>query len=393
MISVGVITTSRADYSLLRPLIAALNDVADFKVSLLVSGGHLCPRNSNSLHEIELDGCPIAAHIPLHATGNTAISISQQMAHAIHGFATHFAQSKPDLLIALGDRHEMFAAVTASVPFNIPVAHINGGELTYGAHDDNYRHALTKLSHIHFASTQEYAHRIAQMGEEKSRIFNVGVLSLDAIRATQRLNKEQLFERFNLTWETPPILVTLHAETKSNTPAGKFARTMFDALENRPETIIITHPNADVGGEDILAEAQAFQVRRNDVFIVPSFGAIAFYSMLDHAALMIGNSSSGIVEAQFFDLPVVNIGARQDGRLRSSNIFDVPMEEAALKHAIDKALSSELWQLQEKKQSPYGVGRAAEKIVSTLQGLNFNDHALLQKTFKDIGINSSANSG
>lgn len=383
MIDIAVITTSRADYGILRPLIKALVEDPDINAGLLVSGGHLDERQGSTVREIEQDGFPIRARIPLGAAKDTAHSVTQQMARCIDGFAAQFTVSRPDLLIALGDRYEMFAAVSASVPFNIPVAHIHGGELTYGAQDDNFRHALTKLSHLHFASTAEYATRIKRMGEPPERVFNVGALSIDGIKSAPRLSKAELFARFDIRWNSAPLLVTLHAETKAALPVDNFAQAFFDALKDVDRTIIITHPNVDAGGATILKAAQAFQAQRSNVFIVPNFGAQAYYSLLTHAAAMVGNSSSGITEAAAFDLPVVNVGNRQKGRVRSANIIDVAMETDQVASATARALSSEFRAQLQGMDHAYGDGTAAHQILSIIKSVGALQDLII-KEFHDF---------
>jgi len=382
VISVAVITTSRADYSILRPLIRALADDPSFDAGLLVSGGHLDAASGGTIAEVEKDGFPILVKVPLGTRKDTAVSTSHQMANCIKGFADYFDQNQPDLLVALGDRYEMFAAVVASIPFNIPVAHIHGGELTYGAHDDNYRHALTKLSHLHFASTESYAQRITQMGEPAGRVYNVGALSLDSIKSTTTLSKSDLFDRFNISWEEPPLVVTLHPETRSTLPANIFAKTFFSSLSKVDRTVIITHPNADDGNAAIIKEAEAFKANYPKAFIVPNFGFQAYYSLLSYAAVMIGNSSSGIAEAQFFDLPVVNVGDRQKGRFRCANIIDVPLVEKEITKAIERSMSPAFRDQFQRLRNPYGDGTAARKITRILKSIK-DPKSLVIKQFLD----------
>lgn len=384
MISVAVITTSRADYSIYRPLLKALDDAPGFDVGLLVSGSHLDQNQGLSVTEIEKDGYPIWARIAAEITDDSPFSISLSMGKTLKEFASFFIKNRPDLIFALGDRYEMFAAVSASVPFNIPVAHLHGGELTYGAQDDSFRHAITKLSHLHFACTKDYARRIAQMGEPAERIFNVGALSLDAIKTTPRLNKEYLCTKFDIKFDAPPLLVTLHSETRAQTSREVFATTFFDALGNFNMPVIITHPNNDAGGQIILGAARSFKNRAKNVHIVPNFGAAGYYSILGLCSAMVGNSSSGMLEASLFDLPVVNVGARQDGRLRSTNIIDTPMEKNALVAAIKKALSSDFKNKIVNTSCPFGDGSAATKIVEALMAFNFQDGSLLFKQFADL---------
>jgi len=382
MICVQVITTTRADYGILRPLLLALEQDAYFSLKLLVSGSHLEDRHGNTVSEIEADGFEISAQIPLGDDGDDAAAVASRMARCIQGFADSYTSDRPDLLVALGDRYEIFAAVAASVPFNIPVAHLHGGELTYGAQDDSFRHAITKMAHLHFSAAETYANRIRQMGEPGDCVFNVGALALDGIKATKRLTKEQLCERFSINWEQAPLLVTLHPETRAEMAPTVFAETVFSALDNVDRTIIITHPNADSGGEAILHAAQTFRDNHPNTYLVPSFGAQGYYSMLDHAAAMIGNSSSGISEALFFDLPVINIGDRQKGRVRSQNIIDVSVTKVEITAGIQKALSVDFKGQIHDAPNPYGDGSASKTITGIFRRID-DLPGLIVKQFQD----------
>ncbi len=383
MIKCGVITTSRADYGILRPLLRALENAPDFTLELYVSGSHLEAEHGKTETEILKDGFAISARVPLGAGDADAQDIAKRMARCCEGFAHIYAQNQPDIIVALGDRYEMFAAVSASVPFNIPVAHLHGGELTEGAQDEVFRHAITKMAHLHFAATDIYTKRIIQMGEDPARCFNVGALAVDGILATKPLSKQALCDKFQLDWDSPPILVTVHAETRAALSSRCLAKAIFDAVAPLEQTIIITYPNADSGSHDIMEEINAFKAGRARTYLVPSFGAQAYYSILRHVAVVVGNSSSGILETPALGVPTINVGDRQKGRLRADCIIDTPVDRAAIQDALSKALSDDFKAVAKACHNPFGDGTAAQKILAAMRGVE-DMKALATKAFHDM---------
>ena len=277
----------------------------------------------------------------------------------------------------------MHAAVLAALPFAIPVAHIHGGELSYGAIDDLLRHSMTKLSHLHFVATAEYAARVRQMGEEPWRVLVSGAPALDNLAAIPMLSREQLEERVGLRFDAPPLLVTFHPVSLEFERAAEQAEELLAALDGLDAPIVATKPNADAGGRAVLEKLTAWVKDRPRRVLIDNLGARAYFSLMQVAAAMVGNSSSGLIEAPSFRLPVVNIGTRQDGRSRAANVIDCACERDAVRAAVRRALSSGFRDSLAGLINPFGTGRAAEIIVERLRTVELNDR-LLRKAFHDL---------
>jgi UDP-hydrolysing UDP-N-acetyl-D-glucosamine 2-epimerase len=380
---IGVVTTSRADYSLYRPLLSEIQGDPSLQLMLFVGGMHLAPQFGNTVGEIERDGFPIAERVNLLLASDSQEAVTISIGLGVIGFAQAFARSRPDILVVLGDRFEMFAAVVAAVPQGIPVAHLNGGEVTEGALDEAYRHSITKLSHLHFPSIPEYARRIEQLGEEPWRITVAGALSLDSIRQVESLSKRDLEERFTLDLSEPPLLVTFHPATQEPLGTGAQIGELLNALTEVRHPIIFTLPNADAGGRAINDAVREFASCHSRVRVVPSFGAAAYYSILRMAAALVGNSSSGIVEAISFELPVVDIGTRQKGRPAPRNVIHADCRRDDIARQIDRALQPEFRRLLAGVSNPFGDGHSAERILNVLRRLDDRTQ-LLVKRFVDV---------
>lgn len=379
---IGIVTTARSEFGIYRPLLRRLaREKLDF--GLLVGGMHLSRQHGHTVDEIVAEGWPILARVPMPTEAQTPQALARSMGQGTIAMGDALAEVRPDLVVVLGDRFEMHAAALATVPFGIPLAHIHGGELTYGAMDDSFRHSLTKLSHLHFPSAPDYGHRIVQMGEEPWRVHVAGAPSLDSFLEEEPLPVEAVESRFGIRLSTAPVLVTLHSETRGATPPGELAALLVAALAPVPGPLLITAPNADPGGLEIAAALRAFAATRADVFYVDSLGARAYRTVLSAARFMIGNSSSGLIEAASFALPVVNIGHRQDGRLRSRNVIDVPAEAGALAQAIARADSTVFRASLANMTSPYGDGHAAQRIAAVLRDTPL-DERLRSKLFHDL---------
>lgn len=383
IMQIGVVTTSRADYGILSPLLRQILEDKELELKLFVSGSHLSKTQGYTVDEIYQDEIPINAKIPIVELSDDPEAIAKIMAEVINGFAVEFKKTNLDILIVMGDRYEMFAAAAASIPFNIPLAHLHGGELTFGSHDDIYRHAISKMAHIHFTSTLDYRNRLIQMGENPQNIINCGALSLDNVKEFELLSTEQIQNKFNISWENPPILVSLHPESHSELEPKLFAECVIEALSCFEDTIIFTQPNSDSGGKVILKVIEAFVKEYSNAFFVKNFGMKAYFSMMQLAGSMVGNSSSGIVEAPFFGLPVVNIGNRQAGRVKAPNIIETKVDSHCIREAIYHAKSAERGPVFSIENSPYGNGKAAQKIISFLKEIK-SPRALLLKKFYDF---------
>lgn len=381
---IGIVTTARSEFGIYRPLLRRLaNEKLDF--GLLVGGMHLSPQHGHTVDEIVAEGWPILARVPMPMETQTSQALARSMGQCTIAMGDAFEGVRPDLVVVLGDRFEMHAAALATVPFGIPLAHIHGGELTFGAMDDVFRHALTKLSHLHFASAPEYGRRIVQMGEEPWRVHVSGAPSLDSFLEEEALSAEIVESRTGVRLSPSPVLVTLHPQTRGSTSSGDLAAMLIAALEPVPGPLLITAPNADPGGEEIAAALRAFSDTREDAFYVESLGARAYRAVLSAARFMIGNSSSGLIEAASFALPVINIGQRQDGRMRPANVIDVPLSIEAVTQAIARADSAAFRASLIGMTNPYGDGRAAERIATVLRDVKL-DGRLRNKIFHDLQV-------
>ena len=380
---ISVVTVGRSDYSIYRPLLRRLLDHPDLELQVLVSGTHLERKFGMTVDLIERDGFPITARIPVLQDGDTSEAVAQAMGLGVAGFSRYFAQEPPGLLVVLGDRFEMFAAALAAVPFNIPIFHLHGGELSEGAMDDRFRHGLTKMSHLHGVATAVYRQRVIQLGEEPWRVIHCGALSLDNLLDLQRIERSELEKRFDLDLGTPPLLVTLHPTTSEFDQAGPQTDALLAALREVALPVIFTMPNADMAGQVIRERIANFAAVYPHARCVENFGPEGYFSILGEASAMVGNSSSGLLEAPFFALPVVNIGNRQKGRLRAGNVLDVPFDTAQIATTIRKAVSREFRATCLGFERFFGDGHAAQKIVDRIVRTPF-DARLLCKTFHDL---------
>jgi len=365
---IGVVTTSRADYGLLLPVLKRIRASRDLALQLFVSGTHLSARHGMTVREIEADGFAIAARVPLPLGGNTPEAVAKAMGRATSSFAGVYKRFRPDLLLVLGDRFEMHAAAAAAVPFGIPLAHIHGGEITLGAMDDQFRHSLTKLSHLHFAATKEYAGRIIGMGEEPWRVTVSGAPGLDNLRTMRLLSKRQLEKSYGIDLSMPAILITFHPVTLEQDNTEIYIDHLLEPLGRLSGChLVFTAPNADPGASAIRKRILRFVGSSERAFFVENFGTQGYLSMMARAAAMAGNSSSGILEAASFRLPVVNIGTRQEGRTRGRNVIDTGYGARQIGAAIALALSKEFRASLRGLKNPYGDGKAASRIVSVLR--------------------------
>ena len=379
---IAVVTGSRADYGYLFPVLRAINEHPDLDLHVLVTGMHLSTHYGLSLTEIVNDGFPVAATVHALLASDTPEAISHSVGLGIQGFARTYEQLKPDLIVVFGDRFEMFAAAVAAVPFRIPLAHIGGGENTiYVTMDVGYRAALTKFSHLHFVSIPAYADKLLDMGEEPWRIHVVGSPTIDYILSMEDVPTETLADDLQLDFSKPVAVVTYHPTTMED-PAllGSYVATLLDALASFPDLQqVITFPNADTRNSVIVQLLQEYQRSRPNVRLVRNLGSRRYISLLRRATVMVGNSSSGIIEAPSFRLPVVNIGNRQAGRVRAANVIDVPHTADAIREAIRQAMSAEFRESLKDLTNPYGDGQAGPRIARILAEIPLDDRLLIKE--------------
>jgi UDP-hydrolysing UDP-N-acetyl-D-glucosamine 2-epimerase len=351
-------------------------------LQLVVGAAHLDPRFGKSIQEIKADGFEPAALVSATLEGDGPLAAAGVMKNVVAGVATACERLMPDIVVVLGDRYEMHAAVGAIVPFLVPIAHISGGAITKGAIDDGYRHAISKLSHIHFPETEEQKARLLRLGEEDWRIHVTGSLSVDNMSAFPVKPLAEVAVRFGLPLTEPPVLVTLHPETRDLKHTADQVAALCAALEAVDIPVVFTYPGADPHGQIIIAELEGF-VRRHPgrAFALPHLGTEGYFGMMANARAMIGNSSSGIIEAASYRLPVVNIGHRQEGRLAPANVLHAPAEQSAIRAVLCKALSGQFRKDLSNLENPYGDGHAAERMVSVLKSVPLDERMLLKAEF------------
>ena len=331
MRTIAVATVGRSDYGIYLPVLREIDSHPDLRLSVVAGGMHLSLECGMTVLGIEHDGFDVAERVDVQAASDTPLAVAEAMGLGVAGFARAYARCRPDLLVVLGDRYEMHAAALAALPLRIPTAHIHGGELTEGAIDDALRHCITKLSHLHFVSTETYARRVVQLGEEAWRVFVTGAPSLDNLRTFEPLSRAEIEARVGMTLETAPLLVTYHPVTLEAAGAELWQMAeLFAALRDSGRPMIFTLPNADAGGRAIAEMIGAFVEREPGARLVANAGTTLYFSLMSCAAAMVGNSSSGLIEAASFGLPVVNIGSRQSGRIRPANVIDVDYDRYAI---------------------------------------------------------------
>lgn len=390
-----VVTATRAEYGLLKNIILKLQAIPEYTVNVAATGMHLSPEFGLTYREIEADGIQIDKKIDILISADTPSAISKTMGLAMIQFADYFEESKPDLLVVLGDRYETLAVCCAAMNQRIPIAHLHGGETTQGAVDEAIRHAITKLSFLHFTSTESYRNRVIQLGEAPERVFCVGATGIENIINSPLLTREELRE--SLAKEQPGFeldgdyaVVTFHPVTLENGSEREQAEELLAAIHQAKDCkFIITKANADAGGRVINAMLDDFLVKEEKeqpgkVFLTKSLGMVRYLSALKYSAMVIGNSSSGLMEAPSFGIPTVNIGNRQRGRIQGESILNCePVCEDILR-AMETARAKEWQERCKKAKNPYGDGHTSEKIVTIIQEWLEKDKIQLMKEFYDI---------
>lgn len=380
---IAVVTVARSDYGLYRPVLAAIAAHPDLELLLVAGGMHLASEHGLTVREIEADGYEIAARVEAVPGSDDPVAIAGSIGASVGGFAEAFARLRPDLVLVLGDRYEMLAAVVAALPLTLPVAHVHGGESTEGLIDEGIRHATTKLSHLHFAAAEAYARRIVQMGEEPWRVHAVGAPGLDAIRDLEPLSRDELEELTGITLGDRALLVTYHPVTLEPEQVENRVAGLLAALDRSGFDILFTAPNADTRNRTVTRMIETFVAGRPGSALVTSLGSRAYLSVLGHVRALVGNSSSGIIEAASFRLSVVDVGRRQQGRLRAANVIHAADDPAEIEAAIACAVSDEFRASLASLVNPYGDGYAAERIVAELAAVQLDDR-LLVKRFHDL---------
>lgn len=385
--NIAILTATRAEYGLLKPVIKLLSQDPEFNVSVLVTGTHLSADFGYTYKEIEADGIKIDTKIDILTSSDTPSGISASMALATSKFAEYFEIASLEALIVLGDRYETLAVCCAAMNARIPIVHLHGGETTQGAIDEAIRHSITKMSYLHFTSTEEYRKRVIQLGENPQRVFNVGALSVDNIKNLDFLSKQELSKSIEFKLEKQFALVTFHPTTLENQDVEKQFNELLDALDAFPNIdFIITKSNADAGGRKLNQMIDEYERTHENVIAFHSLGLLRYLSAMKYSSMVIGNSSSGIVEAPIFSVPTINIGNRQAGRIRAKSIIDCDCNSTNIVQAIEKALSSDFLKTIKDVKTPYGDGNTSKKIVKVLKKVFNNGEISLQKEFYDINF-------
>lgn len=384
MKKIGIITGTRAEYGLLKTLIRLVKEDANYELVMIVTGMHLSPEFGYTCKEIENDGYSITYKNEMLLSSDTAVGINKSIGLGMIGFADIFANADLSLIILLGDRFEAFAAATAAMVHRIPIAHIHGGETTQGAIDEAFRHSITKMSAIHFTSAQEYRNRVIQLGENPKTVFNVGSLGIENIRKMELMTRKELEEFIGLKLEGTVILVTFHPVTLENDTAERQFKNLLEVLEKQSAKIIFTKANADTNGRIINYMIDEYVSRHLDSAVsFVSMGQLRYLSALKYCSLVIGNSSSGIIEAPAFFIPTVNIGDRQKGRIRAASVIDCGSDTNEIQRAIQKALSEEFRNEYRNMKIPFERENSAELIMKYI-GEYLNRDVNIKKIFYDL---------
>ena len=385
MRKICVVTSTRAEYGLLYWLLKEIEADSELKLQLIVTGMHLSPEFGLTYKEIEKE-FKIDKKIEILSSSHTSLDICAEMARVYEKFAPALAELKPDILVLLGDRYEIFGVAGVASIMQIPIAHIHGGETTQGAFDEAFRHSITKMSHIHFAATNEYTNRIIQLGEEPSRVFNVGGPGIENIKKLNLLSKEEFEKSIKFKLAKKNILITFHPVTLENSSAREQFNELLNSLDELEETnFIFTKANSDTDG-DVINKMIDEYVSQNSQKAVAfaSLGQLRYLSAIKFVDIVLGNSSSGLLEVPSFKKTTINIGDRQKGRARASSVIDVRPAKEEILAAIKRAYSKEFEQTLKDTINPYDGGNPSKKMVKILKEIKLD--GILKKKFYDIGI-------
>ncbi|WP_263385170.1 UDP-N-acetylglucosamine 2-epimerase [Granulicella arctica] len=375
--TIAVVTTSRADYSHLYWPLRELDLHPDVDLKLIVLASHLSPEHGYTVREIEKDGFTIAARLECLLSSDSDVGMAKTIGLAVLSLTDTLAAMRPDLLLLIADRYEMLAPATVALALRIPIAHIEGGELSQGAIDDAVRNALTKMSHVHFTSTKTARERVMSMGEEPWRVHHAGAPSLDHLQRSKLASRADLQARFHIDLTLPTIMIAYHPVTLL-TDTNSEISGLFEALRELQHQLIFCYPNADAGSYHLTDRIRQFMAERSNTFLFTNLPAVDYWSLLREATLFVGNSSSGIMETASFGLPTVNIGMRQQGRERSQNVLDAPPVTSAILDAIRRAESSGFRDSLKEMTNIYGDGHASERIIKVLTSLPSRDKLLFK---------------
>ena len=383
MKKICVITGTRAEYGLLRWVMEGINQSLKLELQLIVTGMHLSPEFGMTVKTIEKDGFSVARKVEMLLSSDTSVGLTKSMGIGLIGFADALSDLKPDLILLLGDRFEMFSAASAAMIARIPIAHLHGGEATEGVIDESIRHSITKMSHLHFVAAENYRNRVIQLGEQPENVFNVGGLGIDGILRLKLLERGDLERELNFKLLKKNLLITFHPVTLEFNTSGEQLKELLAALSELDDTgLIFTMPNADTDGRVIVELIKKFCADHAQARAYTSLGQLIYLSCLMHVDGVVGNSSSGLIEVPSFKKGTVNIGERQRGRLQAASVINCNPERTAIREALKCLFSAEFRAKLHHTVNPYGSGGASDLIVKTLEKVSFNN--LLKKTFYDL---------
>ena len=385
MKKVIVVTGTRAEYGLLRWVIDGIAKSNLLELQLCVTGMHLSPEFGLTFQEIEKDGYQIDSKVEMLLSADTSSAVTKSMGLGLIGFADELNKLKPDLMLILGDRYEIMCAAMAATVARIPIAHLHGGEATEGCIDEAIRHSITKMSHLHFVAAEEYRRRVIQLGENPKRVFCVGGMGIDNILKLDLLSKQELEYALDFELGTKSMLVTFHPVTLEGNTSGSQMRELLNSLsEFKDHKIIFTMPNADTDGREIFVLIENFCLDNNNCRAYTSLGQLRYLSCLKYVDVVVGNSSSGLLEVPSFLIPTVNIGDRQKGRLKAESIIDCEPEKSQITDSIKRAVSSEFKEFCKHAKNPYGNGGASELIIREIEDIELG--GIIKKEFYDINF-------
>lgn len=369
MRKIAVFTGTRAEYGLLYWIMKDIQEDAELTLQILVSGAHLSPEFGHTYQQIENDGFFIDEKIEMLLSSDSAVGTAKSIGLGILGFTDALNRLKPDILVILGDRYEALAAAQTAMILRIPILHIHGGELTEGAYDDAIRHAITKLSYLHCTSTETYRQRVIQLGEDPKRVKNVGAIGLEHLKRSKLMTLAELSVSLGFALTEPYLLITYHPVTLGEEAPETSFQALLDALNTFTEyQVIITYPNADDGGKRIIPMIESYAANNpKRVLSIRSLGQIRYLSAVKYARAVIGNSSSGIIEVPSFDVPTVNIGIRQKGRLAAKSVLNCQAKKTDIEQAINKAVTRCYKTEAESIDNPYGQGDSSSQVIEMIK--------------------------
>ncbi|MFT7388538.1 MAG: GDP/UDP-N,N'-diacetylbacillosamine 2-epimerase (hydrolyzing) [Candidatus Endobugula sp.] len=383
-----VITGTRAEYGLLRWVMEGIKGDNDLSLQIIVTGMHLSAEFGLTYREIEEDGFQIDRKVEMLVSSDTTVGIAKSIGLGVIGFADALNELKPDLIVVLGDRFEIFAAVSAALVACIPVAHLHGGETTEGAFDESLRHSITKMSHLHFVAAKEYRQRVIQLGEQPENVFLVGGLGIDTIERIKLLTRAELESSLNFKLHSKSLLITFHPVTLENSSTEKQTKGLLAALSELNDTqLIFTMPNADTGGRIIIKLIEEFVSQYQNACAYTSLGQLRYLSCVLHVDGVVGNSSSGLLEVPSFKKGTINIGNRQRGRLQAESVINCEPSRQSILVAIDRLYSEDFQSSLNQVNNPYGEGGASQKTINIIKSVDLDN--IVKKVFYDQPVNDS----